>query len=159
MIENILELFKLLSFLFQVVDFSFIGVDGLVSVLNDKSLVFNLFFELLVCQLKTFDFILVLPLLFSVVLLLLFLLLNFLLCYWNITFCSQWCFCYILHLLRIFIFYFLKLLLFLLGNLSHCLLVLFLQSLNFPLSIVLLLSWSFYFIHMGLCHILKLSLV
>ena len=61
----------------QVINLSFIGIDGLIPVLDDEGLVFDLLFKLLIGEFKALDFVLVLALLLGVVFLLLFFLLDF----------------------------------------------------------------------------------
>jgi hypothetical protein len=89
MIEDIFELFELLGLFLQVINLSFIGVDGLIPVLDDKGLVFDLLFKLLIGEFETLDFVLVLALLFGVVFLLLFFLLDFFLSNRHIALGSQ----------------------------------------------------------------------
>jgi hypothetical protein len=72
MIEDIFELFEFLGLFLQVINLSFIGIDGLIPVLDDKGLVFDLLFKLLIGQFEPLDFVLVLALLLGVVFVLLF---------------------------------------------------------------------------------------
>lgn len=73
----------------QVINLSFIGIDGLIPVLDDKGLVFDLLFELLIGEFETLDFVLVLALLLGVVFLLLFFLLDFFLSNRHVALGSQ----------------------------------------------------------------------
>jgi hypothetical protein len=89
MIEDIFELFELLGLFLQVINLSFIGIDGLIPVLDDKGLVFDLLFKLLIGEFETLDFVLVLALLLGVVFLLLFFLLDFFLSNRHVALGSQ----------------------------------------------------------------------
>ena len=69
MVKDVLELLKFLTLLLEFIDFPLIGVDGLVSLLNDCGLLVDLSLKLLVRLLEPLDFIEVFSLLLHVLLL------------------------------------------------------------------------------------------
>ena len=159
MIEDIFELFEFLGLFLQVINLSFIGIDGLIPVLDDKGLVFDLLFKLLIGEFEPLDFVLVLALLLGFVFLLLFFLLDFFLSNRHIALGSQRGFGDVLHLLRVLVFNLPQFFLFFFHDLPHCLLMLFLQSLNLSIDIILFLPRRLDLVLRVLCHFLQLRLI